>query len=152
MTMNLRTLLIVPVFAAALPCAATDSDFTLGLDRIDTRTLDPRTEARLAQWNSPLGRTEDHMRQQQAEILSGGQPGSGSGALAFRAKLQKGYRPRLVVGSSVAGVELYERTVTIIRWPWSDSDEPAVPLEEQLSLMLADRMRRSVGEPPAKPE
>lgn len=150
--MNLRYLLVVPLIAAALPCSASDSEFSLGLDRIDPRTLDPRTEARLAQWNSPLGRTENHIRQQQAEILGGGQPGAGSGGLAFRAKFQKGYRPRLVVGSSVAGVELYERTVMAIRWPWSRSGEPIVPLEEQLSLMLADRMRRSVGENPTGPE
>ncbi len=150
--MKLRHLLVVPLIAATLPCSAGDSEFSLGLDRIDPRTLDPRTEARLAQWNSPMGRTEDHVRQQQAEILSGSQPGGGSGALVFRAKLQKGYRPRLVVGSSVAGVDFYERTLTVIRWPWSQSDEPTVPLEEQLSLMLADRMRRSVGERSVGPE
>ncbi len=150
--MKIRYLLVLPLILAASPCAAGDSDFTLGLDRIDPRILDPRTEARLAQWNAPLGRTEDHVRQQQAEILGGGQPGAGSGGIAFRAKFQKGYRPRLVVGSSVAGVEFYERTVTVIRWPWSESGEPTITLEEQLSLMLADRMRRSVGVSPSGPE
>jgi hypothetical protein len=148
--MRLKNAFAMALLAATMPCWGSDPEFSLGLDRLDPRSLDPRTEARLAQWNSPMGRTESHVKQLQAEILAGGQPGAGAGGLAFRAKFQKGYRPRLVVGSSVSGVELYERAITTIRWPWQESEEPALPLEEQLALMLAERLRSSAGDSPAK--
>ncbi len=134
------------LMTAALPAAtAEDSEFKLGLEMLDLSSLDPRTEARLAQWNSPMGRTVNHVQQQQAQIVGGGQPGGPPGAMAIRVKVQRGFDPRFVAATSVAGIELYERTLEVIRWPWSDSDTPALSLEEQLSLMLGDRMRRSVG-------
>jgi hypothetical protein len=31
----------------------------------------------------------------------------------------------------------------VIRWPWSESDEEALPIEEQLSLLLGHRLENS---------
>lgn len=141
-----RSLVFSLLFVAAIPLVASeDSEFKLGLDSLKLSDLDPRTEARLAQWNSPMGRTANHVRQQQAHIIGGGQPGGPPGAIAVRMKVQRGFDPRFVTATSVAGIELYERTLEVIRWPWSDSDTPVLSLEEQLSLMLGDRMKRSVG-------
>ena len=139
------TTLTLLLLIAAIPVVAGDSKFRLGLEMLDLSSLDPRTEARLARWNSPMGRTVNHVQQQQAQILGGGQPGGPPGAMAIRVKVQRGFDPRFVAAVSVAGIELHERTLEVIRWPWSDSDTPALSLEEQLSLMLGDRMRRSVG-------
>jgi len=130
------------LIAAALPAVADDSEFKLGLERLDLKSLDPKTEARLAQWNSPMGRTAYYAQQQQAEILGGGMPGGPPAAIAVRVKVQRGFDPRFVAGISAAGVDFYERTLEVIRWPWKDYDTPAVSQEEQLSLMLGDRLRR----------
>lgn len=127
--------------------------FTLGLERLDLSDLDPRTQARLAQWNDPMGRVEAHVRQQQADILRGGQPG-GSGAIAFRAKLQRGFKPRLMVAWVDAGTDVYERSMGVIRWPWSDRADEVPSVEEQLALLLGRRLERSsIGgaEPGASP-
>jgi hypothetical protein len=140
-----RAGLLIMLVAAVPALAGDDAEFTLGLESLRLSSLDPRTEARLAQWNSPLGRVENHVRQQQAQIMAGGQPGGPPGAIAFRVKVQGGLDPRVVAATSVAGVQLYERPIDVIRWPWKDSDEPALSFEEQLSLMLGDRLRRSVG-------
>jgi hypothetical protein len=81
--------------------------------------------------------------------MGGGQPG-GSQGIAFRVKLQPGFRPRLIVATADAGVEAYERTMGVIRWPWSESDEEALPIEEQLSLLLGHRLQSpSRGQPTA---
>jgi hypothetical protein len=135
-----RTLALLLILSTASMAAAED-EFTLGLDELDLSSIDPRTEARLAGWNSPMGRTEHYMRQQQAAIIAGGQPGAGSGGMVFRVKIQKGHRPRFVVATTTAGVEFFERTIDVIRWPWSDSDGPALSIEEQLTLMLGYRLR-----------
>jgi hypothetical protein len=143
-----RPLITLALLAATATAAAGDDpEFTLGLESLRLSSLDPRTEARLAQWNSPMGRTEYAVRQQQAEILAGGQPGGPPGAIAFRVKVQGKVDPRFVAAMSAGGVELYERTIDVIRWPWRDSDERTLSFEEQLSLMLGDRLRRSVGDP-----
>jgi hypothetical protein len=133
------------IITAAAPATTADSEFKLGLETLRLSDLDPRTEARLATWNSPMGRVMNHARQMQADILGGGQPGGPPGAVAFRVKVQRGFSPRIVAATSVAGIELYERSVEVVRWPWRTSDRPARSLEEQLSLMLGERMERAVG-------
>lgn len=142
-----RFTLALLLIVVALPTVAGDSEFKLGLESLNLSSLDPRTEARLASWNSPMGRTMNHVRQQQAELIGGGFPGGPPGALAVRVKFQRGSDPRFVAAMSAAGVELYERPLEVIRWPWQDSDAPVLSLEEQLSLMLGDRMKRSMGTP-----
>jgi len=137
----LTRILAITFVLSAVSIAGAQDEFTLGLDDIDLTPMDPKTEARLAGWNSPMGRTEQYMREQQASIIAGGQPGGAPMGMVFRAKVQKGYRPRWVVSSSMVGVELYERTIDVIRWPWSESEGPSLSFEEQLTLMLGYRLR-----------
>jgi hypothetical protein len=137
-----RTLILLLALGATSLVDAQD-EFTLGLETIDLTPRDPRTEARLAGWNSPMGRTEHHLREQQASILAGGMPGGPPAAIVFRAKMQKGFQPRWVVATSFAGVEMYERTIDVIRWPWEERDGPTLSIEEQLTLMLGYRLKMS---------
>lgn len=145
-------MLSVLLVATAATAGGAERRFELGLDQLDLSGLDARTQARLAQWNDPMGRAARHLQQEQANLLGGGQPG-GSQGIAFRAKLQSGYRPRLIVATVESGVEAYERSIGVIRWPWSSSDEVTLPIEEQLSLLLGHRLesrsRRPATTPPS---
>lgn len=117
--------------------------FHLDLEKMDFRPRDPRTEARLARWqDDPMARVAMHMASEQARMLGGNQPGSGRpNAMVFSVKFQKGLAAALTVASSTAGVEFYQRRMAVINWPWADDDEkPALPLDEQLTLMLGDRL------------
>ena len=148
-----RAVVMAALVTVTAPAGATDREFTLGLDRLDPASLDPRTQARLAQWNDPMGRVTAHVQQQQAEILRGGQPG-GSGGIAFRVKLQSGFRPRLSVAWVDGGVDQYERAMGVIRWPWQEADDTVPPLDEQLAILLGRRLEQSsVGgqDPPEEP-
>jgi len=138
--MKARALTFV-LIAAAVTAGAGEPRFSLGLSELDLSQLDARTQARLARWNDPTGRAAAHLQQEQANLMGGGQPG-GSQAIAFRAKLQSGFRPRLIVATGEAGVEAYERSLGVIRWPWRESDEEALPIEEQLSLLLGHRLKQ----------
>ena len=132
---------------AALSAAA-DTGYRLRLEEELARPrVDPRTEARLAQWDSPMGRLMYDMQQQQGAIMRGGQPG-GSGGLVFRIKLQRGLAPAVMAATSESGVELYERAVHVIRWPWKDDEGDAMPMEEQLSLLLGHRLEARTGSAP----
>lgn len=146
--MRARVLSVLLLAAAAIAGAA-EQRFALGLDQLDLSQLDARTQARLARWNDPTGRAARHLQQEQANLLGGGQPG-GSQGIAFRVKLQSGFRPQLIVATADAGIEAYERSMGVIRWPWSESDEEALPIEEQLSLLLGRRLQSpSRGQPTA---
>jgi len=133
-----RRFIITPLVLCAAIMAGAE-DFTLDLESLDLTTLDSRTEARLAQWNSPMGRVMYDVGQQQALILGGGQPGGAQG-LAFRLKLQSGFSPFLMTATVETGIELYERSVVVVRWPWQETDEAELPLDEQLSLLLGRRL------------
>ena len=137
-----RRILTVALLFVAVTGGAADQKFSLGLDRLDPSALDPRTQARLAEWNDPMGRVAAHVQQDQAYVLRGGQPG-GSGGIAFRVKLQAGIKPRLIVAWVDGGTELYERSMGVIRWPWGEPDEKVLPLEEQLALLLGRRLEQS---------
>jgi len=128
--------------------ATANTGFSLRLEEELARPrVDPRTEARLAQWNSPMGRLMYNMQQQQGALMRGGQPG-GSGGLAFRLKFQRGLSPAMMAATVEGGVELYERAVLVIRWPWRKDEGEAMPMEEQLSLLLGHRLEaRTAGAP-----
>lgn len=144
-------ILAVVLLAAAATAGAAEQQFSLGLDQLDLSALDARTRARLAQWNDPAGRAARHLQQEQANVMGGGQPG-GSQGIAFRVKLQAGFRPRLIVATAEAGVEAYERSMGVIRWPWSESDEEALPIEEQLALLLGHRLEIPSRRQPTAPQ
>jgi hypothetical protein len=135
--------------AGAVPAGAEDErPFTLGLDRMTFRPTDQRTEARLARWNDdPMARVAMHMASEQARIIGGNQPGAGrQNAMVVSMQFRKGLAAALTVASSASGVELYERRLAVIRWPWQDEAEapPAMPLDEQLSILLGDRLEDSL--------
>lgn len=148
--MRARVLSVLLVAAAATAGAA-EQRFALGLDELDLSELDARTQARLAQWNDSTGRAARHLQQEQANVMGGGQPG-GSQGIAFRVKLQSGFRPQLIVATADAGVEAYERSMGVIRWPWSESDGEALPIEEQLSLLLGHRLESPSRRQPTAPQ
>jgi hypothetical protein len=129
------------VLFAAVGSAAADSGYSLKLEEELLRPrVDPRTDARLAQWNSPIGRVAYHMQQEQAHLAGGSQPG-GATALAFRVRIQGGLLPALIAATSDSGIEYYERSVLVIRWPWAKDDQPSVlTTEEQLALLLGRRL------------
>ena len=139
---------LVLVLLAATPVAADEGDnqkqFRLDLDKISLKPQDPRTQARLARWNDdPMARVAMAMASEQARMLGGHQPGAGRpNAMVFSVRLQKGLAAALMVSTSVSGVEFYERRMTVIRWPWEKDDEakPAMPLDEQLTVMLGKRL------------
>ena len=143
----LTRLFLVIVLLIAAPVMAAENDepqFDLDLDKISLRPQDPRTEARLARWNSdPMARVAMHMASEHARMLGGHQPGMGQPrAMVFSVRLQKGLAAALMVSSSASGVEFYERRMAIINWPWEKDDEarPAMPLDEQLTMMLGRRL------------
>ena len=89
------------------------------------------------------------MQQQQGALMRGGQPG-GSGGLAFRLKFQNGLSAAVMAATVEGGVELYERAVHVIRWPWRDEEAEAMPMEEQLSLLLGNRLEARTGAAPGE--
>jgi hypothetical protein len=146
--MKISSLLVVALLATAFVAVAdetTDANqFDLDLENIDLRPRDPRTEARLARWNDdPMARVAMHMASEQSRMLGGHQPGAGKpNAMVFSVKLQKGLAAALTVASSASGVEFYEHRMAVIRWPWEEDEDakPALPLDEQLTVMLGDRL------------
>ncbi len=136
-----RALVLAAVAATAFAAAA--EDLGLDLESLDLRPRDPRTEARLAVWNAPLGRLSHHLADEQARLLAGGGPVGTVPAAVLGLKLQRGLGLQVVAGTTEAGIERYEQTVRVIRWPWSDdSVAPVLPLDEQLALLLGRRLER----------
>jgi hypothetical protein len=121
-----------------------EKQFDLALEEAMLRPADPRTQARLARWNDdPMARVAMHMASENARIMGGNQPGMGKPrALVFSVQLQKGLASALTVASSAGGIEFYQRRMAVIRWPWEEDEEPkpSMPLDEQLTVMLGDRL------------
>jgi hypothetical protein len=140
----LRALVLMLLATAAVPAAEDERHLGLDLDKMSFRPSDQRTEARLARWNSdPMARVSMHMASEQAMIIGGGLPGMDRPrAMVVSVKLQKDLAAALMVASQASGVEFYERPMAIIRWPWEKDDEakPAMPLDEQITIMLGDRL------------
>ena len=98
-------------------------------------------EARLADWNSPLGRMSLFMAEQHANLLRGNQPGA-AGAVAFMIKAQPGQPLQLIAASLENGVQISAAEVTRIPWPAEEAQptEP-LPFDEQLALLLGRRLQ-----------
>jgi hypothetical protein len=142
--------MMIAVLLSSAVCSAGETGFSLKIDEISlTPRLedpgprpDPRTEARLAQWNSPMGRLMHNFNQQQAWIMRGTMPGGErvTGA-AVSVKAQNGLPLRLIATTSRAAIEISERQVAVVRWPWDDDAAPPVmALDEQLSVLLGRRL------------
>jgi hypothetical protein len=146
-------LIIIVLLISPALCTAADVDFSLKIDEIslDPRPEppqarpDPETEARLAQWNSPMGRLMHNFNQQQAWIMRGTMPGGErvTGA-AVRVKAQNGLPLQLIAISTRAAIDISEREIDVVRWPWDDDKGPPVmTLDEQLSVLLGRRLTGS---------
>ena len=130
--------------AAALLAAADGwgaDTFSLGLDQVQWPPADPRTLARRAQWNSPMGRLMYEFSQQQAALYQPGTPGGAQG-MAVGVAFQSGRSPRVVASMMNAGVQLYEQQVLVIAWPWDEDGDTvgARPIDEQISVLLGRRI------------
>jgi hypothetical protein len=138
-------LFLVVVLAASVVVAREDpTRFDLDIDTVDLTPRDPRTQARLARWNDdPMARVAMHMATEQARMLGGHQPGAGrQNAMVVSMQFKKGLATSLTVSSSASGVELYERRMAVITWPWEKDKKPkpAMPLDEQLTVLLGKRL------------
>lgn len=125
----------------AATAAAGDSTFSLHLNEIPlTPRLDPRTEARRALWNDPMGRLMYQFNQQQSWIMRGTAPGTdrATGA-ALRIKAQNGLPLNLVATMTRGGSDLMGRREIAIPWPWSDEKEQPA-LDEQIAILLGERL------------
>jgi hypothetical protein len=121
--------------------AAAGAEVTVSVRASGSSGAGLRNEARLADWNSPLGRLSYFMGEQHANLLRGNQPGA-SGAVAFLVKAQSGQPLQLIASSIEDGVRLSETQLTQIPWTEKDSDEPeGVPLDEQLAILLSQRLQ-----------
>lgn len=131
-------LLVLPAVAHA-----GDVTFSLGINDIPlTVRPDPRTEARLAQWNDPMGRLMHQFNSQQAWIMRGTMPGGErvSGAMV-KVKAQNGLPLQLLATTMQASFTLDEQHVSVVRWPWEENeDSPVMSLDEQLALLLGRRL------------
>jgi hypothetical protein len=131
------------VIAAAAAVEAGDVSFSLNINNIPTTTLrDPATEARLAQWNDPMGRLLYHFNQQQAWIMRGAMPGGERATgLAVAVKAQAGLPIQLLATQMQAGLIAAQQDLAQVRWPWIDDEAlAAMPLDEQLSIELGRRL------------
>ena len=141
-----RTFFILVVAAAPLFAGAGDVEFSLNINNMALGTKpDLRTEARLAHWNSPMGRLMAAFQQQQAWVIRGTQPGLErvSGAVVG-VKLRRGLPLEVLASSMEGGLRISEERLAVVRWPWDDSPgEPALPLDEQLSLLLGQRLMQA---------
>jgi hypothetical protein len=138
-----RALMILVLLAAPALAGGGDAKFSLKLDKVPlTPKVDVRTEARLAEWNSPMGRLMYQFNQQQAWIMRGTMPGGDRvNGLAIRAKAQNGLPLGLIAASTRAGSDLAHNNLYAVRWPWIDDAEiAAMPLDEQISLALGRRL------------
>ncbi len=148
-----RFAVMLLTLALAAPPAAAAGRFTLGLEGINLEPVDPRTEARLARWNSPMGRLAAHMQREQGMLGWGGLVGGPSQGIAVGAKLQRGFKIQLYAAVVEGGAEAYERSVEVVRWPWQSGGLEVLPIEEQLAHLLGRRLaaRADTEKPPGSP-
>jgi len=143
----LHCLILVLALLLTAPITAAENgerQFQLDLDKISLRPQDPRTQARLARWNDdPMARVEMAMATEQARVLGGHMVGMGQPrAMVFSVRLRKGLAAALMVSLQASGVDFNERQMAVIHWPWEKDgeDKPAMPLDEQLTVMLEQRL------------
>ncbi len=97
----------------------------------------PAAEARLANWNSSLGRVAYAMAQEQVTLGAGGLVGHSMG-VAVRVGLRPHLRPEIISAAVEQGIGMSERSLTTIHWPWEEETpgQDDLPLEEQISIRL----------------
>jgi len=141
-----RILTVIMLIIAANFAAAADVNFSLNIDKISlTPRPDPRKEARLAEWNSPMGRLMHNFNSQQAWMMRGTMPGGDRvSGLAVKVKMQNGLPIHLLAATMQASIAVNESRIAVVRWPWSTDEEDSVmALDEQLSVLLGNRLTGS---------
>ena len=143
----MRKLMILAVaMILAIPVWAQHPHFSLHLNLLVPAHLDPATEARRAEWNSPLGRVRYQMAELQGSVGRGGMPhGPIQGLIGFKA--QKGVPLRMITSALESGVQVSESSLAVIHWPWEKENPKAsrtrvLPLDRQLSILLGHRLTR----------
>ncbi len=127
---------VVALTAASGPARAAEVEVTVG-----SAASDPHRAATLADWNSPLGRLSWFMASEQARLMRGNQPGSGS-VPALRIAFQDGLPPHLVGAAVDAGIDQGPAAITTIPWPWDEAAQArSLPLADQLTVLLGQRLR-----------
>jgi len=130
----------------ALPVCAQRSHFSLHIDLLAPVHLDPVTEARRAEWNSPLGRVRFAMAELQGSVVLGGVPrGPIQGVIGLKA--QRGVPLRVITSALESGLQLSESSIAVIHWPWEKGNPTTplsgvLPLDRQLSILLGHRLGR----------
>jgi hypothetical protein len=102
----------------------------------------PRKKARMEQWNDPMTRWMYQFNQLQAWTMRGATPGADRipGAVVS-VSARPGLPLRLVAQSQIATIDMSEKEIDMVRWPWEDDEGPPVmELDEQLSLLLGRRL------------
>ena len=133
---------LLMTFATAV-AAAGDIEFSLNFDSSGWPPDNhPRTKARLAEWNDPMGRLMYHFNQSQAWIMRGTMPGSErDSGLAIRIKAQNGIPLQLVAASVQSGLDLAHQDLVSFKRPEPTEDElEGMDLAEQLTERLSRRL------------
>jgi hypothetical protein len=139
-----KTLILLALLLPPVVSGAGDAGFSLDLDGFSfAPRLDPRTEARLAEWNSPMGRLMAAFEQQQAWVMRGAQPGlERVTGVAFRLKMQNGVPVKLLAATMEANFDISTQPVTV-QWPWkpSEGEPPHLSLDEEIAILLGQRLK-----------
>jgi hypothetical protein len=138
-----RSLIILAALSAATAAGAGDVSFSLNINDIPLEPRpDPRTEARLAQWNDPMGRLLYHFNQQQSWVMRGTMPGSDRATgIAIGVKAQNGVPLQVLSSVVLSGLNLANHDLAETRWPWIDDEELGeMPLVDQISVELGRRL------------
>jgi hypothetical protein len=111
-----RILTIIALLIAPNFSGAADVDFSLNIDQISlTPRPDPRKEAQLAGWNSPMGRLMHNFNQQQAWIMRGTMPGGERvNGLAVKVKAQNGLPIHLLAATMQASTSVSESRIAVV--------------------------------------
>ena len=142
-----QILIVIALMIAPNLAVAADVDFSLNIDQISlTPRPSPQKEAQLAGWNSPMGRLMHNFnQQQQAWIMRGTMPGGERvNGLAVKVKAQNGLPLHVLASTMQASTNVSESRIAVVRWPWSpDEEDPVMLLDEQLSVLLGNRLSKS---------
>ncbi len=140
-----RLFMAITLLGLAHPTWAGEASFSLNISAGSRRSLSPAQEARLALWNDPMIRL---MRAMDAEVghLLIGQPGGGRTPPLISVGVGGGLPPRILSASIEHNLARSIEPPTAIAWPWLKENEPTPPpMEEQLALLLGERLEQRLG-------
>ncbi len=141
----LRLFMAITLLAFAQSTSAGEPRFSLSISAGTHQSLSPVQEAQLALWNDPMIRL---MRAMDGEIghLLIGQPGGGRTPPLVSVGLGGGLPPRILTAAIEQNLAGTTEPPAAITWPWLKENEPAPPpMEEQLALLLGERLERRLG-------